>query len=102
MRSSHFILLLLECSRNQARALLETASEQQVVMICRLLLNLRENIVMLAQESRRIVEKNKKLIERLSRKSTKEKTKYSLIRRFWSTVYNLIKSAKRVLIRVLK
>lgn len=97
MKSTHFIQLLLNCSRNQAQALLETASKEQVHTISLLIFNLTKNLNSITAKTKALLRKHKKIINKLCDKKLAEKSKYSIIRKHWADVYNLLISAKNVL-----
>ena len=101
MKSFHYIHLLTIASKNQARALLETASKDQVQDICLIIFNLSKNIAVLSPKTKKLLIKHKKLVQTLSTKISPEK-KYKTIRKYWLAIYNLLISAKTLLLKALK
>ena len=102
MKSFHYIHLLTIASKNQARALLETASKEQVQDICLIIFNLSKNITVLQPKTKQLLLKHKKLVQTLCKKNLLEKTKYRAIRKHWLAIYNLLISAKTVLLKALE
>ena len=101
MKSFHYIHLLTIASKNQARALLETASKDQVQDICLIIFNLTKNTSILPQKTKKLLIKDKKVVHILCKKNFPEKNKYIALRKHWLAVYNLLISAKTVLVKAL-
>lgn len=101
MQDSHYLHLLLTCSKNQAKALLETADKSQVLSIVKVLYNLEQNTAVLSNLSKSLLKKHKKLLSQLVKKSNTDKRNYSLIRKNWIKIHSIIISAKPTLIKVI-
>ena len=52
MKNSHFFHLILLTTRNQAKALLETATKDQVLTIVKIIYNLNQNQSMLIPKTK--------------------------------------------------
>jgi len=101
MKNSNFLNLLLTCSRNQGRALLETADKSQVSDIVKTIYNLSKNESLLLPHTKTLLRRHAKLIERLTNKRASDKSSYSLIRKNWAKILSLLLSAKKILQTVL-
>ena len=98
-KSKYFILLLLTCSKSQARAILETANEHQVLALSEIALNfVSQNSKKSKQSS---LNRKRKVIEKLGNRDLKERTKYSLICNNWELVWKLVIEFKPTLKQLL-
>lgn len=100
MKNKYFFYLLLSCGKNQGIALLETADKHQTSELVNLLYNLTLNTKTLSPKTRIILKKNKKILSKLFNKKNTDKRNYSIIRNNSAKIYNLIKSAERVINKV--
>ncbi len=98
-KSKYFILLLLNCHKSQARAILETCNETQVLSLSEIALNFVSQDRK-AKES--ILNKKRKVIERLGSRKLKERTKYTLICNHWEVVWKLVLEFKPTLKQLLQ
>lgn len=102
MKNLEFLHLLLSCSKNQAKALLETSDKSQAISIVTLLINLEKNISLLSSKAKKIIKTHKTIFKKLSSNRMQDKKNYSLISRNWLKVYNILIAAKDTLIKILK
>lgn len=102
MEKQHYLALLLTCSINQGRALLETADKEQVIIIVQTIFNLTKNRSILSSKCRTLLKKHTKLITQLINRKNTDKKNYSLIRANSIKIFNLISSAKSALSKVLE
>ena len=88
-RSKHFLLLLLDTSKTQARALLETAKPSQVIALSEVALNLHQNPV-LQTKFKKQSKRHQSIIRRIGDRDLKETLKYQLICKHWKVVWELV------------
>ena len=71
----HFILLLLDknISKNQARALIETADARQVLALCEVLLNVNIHKNTLSRKISSLLEKHQSIVIKLSQNKRNDK-----------------------------
>ena len=100
---NHFLLLLLSnnTSRNQAIALLETASPPQVLALSEIVYNIICGELPLDTKTKSFVKRHKKVLERLAKKTLSEKTKYRLIRQHPKLVLETLLFIKPLLLKLL-
>ena len=101
MKNSHFFHLILLTTRNQAKALLETATKDQVLTIVKIIYNLNQNQSMLIPKTKSLLNKHKKLVSKITNKKNTDKKNYTLITKNWSKILNLISSSKNILLKVI-
>ena len=99
---TNFFHLLLSCSKNQAIALLETANEEQVANTVIIIYNITLNSSVLSPQTQKLLSKHKKLISKITNRKNSDKKNYSIIRNNSSKIHNILLSAKKILIKVLK
>ncbi len=100
-KAKNFMLLLLTCSKPQARALIETASPDQVLALSETILNILTNQKGLTSKGRSTITRHRKLLERIGSRKLLEKTKYSLVRNHWKLVWTLVLEIKAKLKQLL-
>ena len=100
-RVEYFIYLLIKTSKNQARALLETATTDQILGISEVFLNLIENNIPLSKKIQTILKKHKGLFQKLGSRKLPEKSKYKLVCKHWKLVWSLLTEAKKILHQLL-
>ena len=100
---NHFLLLLLSdsTSRNQAIALLETASPPQVLALSEIAYNIICGELPLDAKTKSFVKRRKKVLERLAKKTLSEKTKYRIIRQYPKLVSETLHLIKPLLLKLL-
>ncbi len=98
-QSKEFILLLLICSRPQARAILETSSPEQILALSEIALNFVDQKLKSTKSS--LFKRRKKVIEKLGSRKFKERTKYSLVCKNWELVWKLVLDLKPTLKKLL-
>ena len=100
---SHFLLLLTSdsTSRNQAIALLETASPPQVLALSEIVYNIICGELPLDAKTKSFVKRHKKVLERLAKKLLSEKTKYRLVRQHPKIVLETLHLIKPILLKLL-
>ena len=64
MKNSHFFHLILLTTRNQAKALLETATKDQVLTIVKIIYNLNQNQSMLIPKTKSLLNKQRNLYQK--------------------------------------
>ena len=101
MKNSHFFHLILLTTRNQAKALLETANKYQVLEIVKIIYNLNKNQQILLPKTKILLNKHKRLISKLTNKNNTDRKNYILIVKNWIKILNLISSAKNILLKVI-
>jgi hypothetical protein len=101
MQDLHYLHLLLACSKSQAKALLETADKSQVLSVVKVLFNLERNILLLSKYSKSLLRKHNKLLTHLLKRTNSDKTNYSLIKKNWVKIFQLLTSAKSILTKVI-
>ena len=101
MKNSHFFHLILLTTRNQAKALLETANKYQVLEIVKIIYNLNKNQQILLPKTKNLLNKHKSLISKLTHKNNTDKKNYTLIVKNWIKILNLISSSKNILLKVI-
>lgn len=102
MKKQDFFNILLTCGENQAIALLETLDKSQVSALVYLFYNIRENKSCLSAQSRGILSKNQTIFSKLLNKKNSEKKNYLIIRNNSEKFYSILKSTRKVLLKVLK
>ena len=101
MKISHFFHLILLTTRNQTKALLETANKYQVLEIVKIIYNLNKNQQILLPKTKILLNKHKRLISKLTNKNNTDRKNYILIVKNWIKILNLISSAKNILLKVI-
>lgn len=102
MKNLGFLQLLLSCSKNQAKALLETSDKSQIKSIVILLINLEKNKAILSTKTRRVINSYKTIFTKLTANRTHDNKNYSLISKNWIKIYNILLASKPVLLKILK
>ena len=102
MENQHYLALLISCSRNQGRALLETADKDQVLMVVQTVFNLTKNRPVLSSKCKTLLKKHTKFISQLLNKKNTDKKNYSLIRSNSSKIFDLIYSARNTLSKAIQ
>lgn len=102
MIKQKFLDFLLTCGESQGKAILETADKSQVLALIFLFHNIVLNKESLSHQSKKLLNKHKKIISRILDKKNSEKRKYSIIRNNSEKFYSIIKSTKKVLLKALK
>lgn len=97
--SENYIKLLLETNKDQAKVLLAHATPKQVEAISEIAFNLLH--LSLSNRIKRVVEKVKHLLKRLTKKAVSFKAKISLLKRNAHTVLKLLKLIKDSLLQLL-
>ncbi len=95
-KSIHFILLLLETSKAQARALLETANPTQVLALSEIALNLFQN-PSFSTKLKKQTKKHQSILNQFGDKHIKEKAKYQLLCKHWEVIWKCVLSLKTFL-----
>ena len=98
----NYLHLLLNTSKVQARALLETSNPDQVLAISEIILNLLENQLPVSSNLSSHIAKNLSLFKKLSRRKVTERTKYNIIRKQWKLIWNTLLLFKKNLIEALE
>ena len=101
MRDLHYLHLLLSCSRNQAKALLETADKSQVLSIVEVLFNLGKNTAVLSKPTKSLLKKHKRVLSYLTKNSNSDKKTYSMVKKHWVKIHKLLISAKSTLTKAI-
>lgn len=99
-KSKHFLMLLLDTTKSQARALLETANPSQVLALSEVLLNLCENSSF-SIKFKNLPRRHQLILQRLGDRNTKEKVKYQLVCKHWKLVWESVLLIKTSLVRLL-
>ena len=90
--NKNFIKLLLNTTKDQASALLDTITKEQIRLISEISLNVLN--LDLPKKATQLVQRKKKLFEKLSKKQTPPKTKQSLIRKNYKHIILTLWSLK--------
>ena len=100
---NQFLLLLLSVStsRNQAIALLETASPPQVLALSEIAYNIICGELPLETKTKSFIKRHKKVLERLAKKTLGEKTKYGLVRQHPQLLWKILHLIKPLLLKLL-
>ena len=96
-----YLKLLLNTSVEQARCLLSTATVKQVDALCEISYNLLNCIKKLPSKIRRATTKNKKLLQKLSKKKLAFNSKLKLIKKHYQEMIHVLKAAKESLLKLL-
>ncbi len=99
-QSKEFVLLLLKCSKSQARALLETADKQQVLALSEIALNFVDQKLKTTKD--RLFKRKKSVIEKLGSRKHTERFKYTLVCNHWNLVWKLVLDFKPALTQLLQ
>ena len=91
-QNSHFLSLLLTTSKDQASALLDTITTEQVSAITEIIHNLLN--IPLGNKPKFIVNKSKKLFEKITHKTTSKDKRRQLIRKNYKIILPLLWSVK--------
>lgn len=102
MNDLHFMHLLLICSKNQARALLETSDKNQVKSLVVLLFNLEKNKEIIPTKAKSLVKTYNSIFKKLQSNRMQDKKNYSLISKNWLKIHKILLAAKPVLLNILK
>lgn len=94
-QNKEFLHLLLNTSKNQAVALLFTITKSQLDLLTEILFNLLQ--LPLPLKAQRIVRKNQKVLEAISRKQTPQSKKQSLIKKHYRNILLLLWAVKNQL-----
>ena len=96
---SYFIKLLLETSKQQARALLETVTNKQVIVISEICLNLLT--IPLDKETASIINRRKQILKKLSNSKLTVKIKRRLIATHYRQISHTLLHIKNQLLDLL-
>ncbi len=98
-QSREFILLLLSCSKSQARALLETASNEQISALSEIFLNFVDQKLNTTDNS--LFKRRKEVIQKLANRKYTDRFKYSLVCQNWQLVWKVVLDFKTTLKQLL-
>ncbi len=99
-KSRHFLQLLLSTSKVQARALLETSSPDQILMLSEIALNIVENQLPTNTKTKLELKKHHSVLKKLANRKIKPKNKYHLVHKHWKVVWESVLLVKRILSQI--
>lgn len=92
----HYIYLLFKCSKGQAQALLQSASENQVLVLGEIALNvLKEDLIKLTPSK-------KTFLQTLANNRLSDKRRYSQLIEHWQWMWEVVKGIETQLMQVLE
>ncbi len=103
-RVKHFVLLLLDksTSKEQAKALLETATLDQVNAVSEITYNLLSGNLPLNSKVNSILKKRKRVLNKLANKSISQKERSCIILQHTRLILDTLLLNKSILLRLLK
>ena len=100
LSNTHFLRLILETSKKQAVLLLENTTPTQTLVLSEIASNLLE-LPLTSTVQEKLVHRNRKILKKLSRKSTSLKAKKKTLEESSSRIYILLKSVEQPLLTLI-
>ena len=97
--TADYLRLLLNTNNEQSRILLNSATSKQTEALCEIAFNLLT--LPLPPKIRRFLNRNKKLLQRLSKKKTSFKQRSKILRKYFRQILKILLKVKQFLLKIL-